>query len=218
MKTKKKSTKAIIVSFSDLFKILSTISMVITIIVSFLMILVSVVLPPLIKNIDIKNGVVTYENTKIEMFVDTNYVLNIKVGDETKSSIQLDESSAIEAVQFINNLTTNKLIGFLETIFILAIVELILLTIIYNKSRKLFKQMRIEKTPFTKESHCLIKSVASLLLSIFIIDIISKFALSHITDYPITVNFSFSNLIFILAIFFLAYIFKYGNRLENKEG
>jgi hypothetical protein len=93
-----------------------------------------------------------------------------------------------------------------------------LLTIIYNKSRKLFKQIRIEKTPFTKESHHLIKSVASLLLSIFIIDIISKFALSHITNYPITVNFSFSNLIFILAIFFLAYIFKYGNRLENKEG
>jgi hypothetical protein len=111
-----------------------------------------------------------------------------------------------------NDMTKATIIAEVE--FGLLIVALVIETIILKKVYKFFKNIHDEKTPFIEENITLLKAMGKLSIIALIVSVVINVILSIVFDSTFSLNFV--NVVEILGIYFLLYVFKYGYKMQKE--
>ena len=95
-------------------------------------------------------------------------------------------------------------------IAIILVIEILILKKVYH----FFKNIRNEETPFSKENIELLEKFGKLLIYAFVIPLVSKIINSIILNNSMNINLT--DIMEILFVYCLLYIFKYGYKLQKE--
>ena len=185
---------------------------------SFLLILM-IAFPFLVKEIKVTDNTIeifddriAYEkiDDEIEFTPITN---NLKLSDYTLDGEE-EVRWAIEVIDVLKTNSNVKIIGFLEVAFIFMLGSIVLLRMTLEHFEKLFINIHNGDTPFNLENVDHIKKMAILMIAVIILPNISAVIVELISGMNVNSGFDLFNIIYILFLFSMAYIFEYGYEIQ----
>lgn len=188
-KEKQKKMKEI----SKAVYILARIGKVCSIIGIIGLIILMLAIPQIIHNVKVDNNQVTVFGGMVE-FQDT--------------------ATALKASEVFNNNSVFANIMFAEVVVVSIILTLILLMMILMKLEKLFINIHNGDTPFTLENVDYIKKIAIFMILIIVIPSIAGYISQLALGVDLDVEFEIVDLIYILIIYGISYIFEYGYEIQ----
>lgn len=176
--------------------------------------IVALVMPFALKNITIEDNKIITNSNVVEIAEEDNKLVlkhnNIVIADVT-------DRERIDVIKdTLNSNLNNKalLIGYSETALITLIVCLVLLIFMFKRLEELFNNINKGDTPFTLENVEHIKKIAYLMIALIILPNICGMIFELILKKDLDVSFEFFNVIEILIIFVISYIFEYGYEIQ----
>ena len=186
-------SKAIII-FSKIGKIGVTICLPI-------IILMMITTPIIINDIDVKDHKIVSKNND-------NDLLKIYEVDSNKESI--DKIENVLKNNSRKEITTVTEIGFI-VLFIYLLITRFILTYI----EKLFKNINKGETPFIKDNVKIIKRIAFFMLSLIILSSLGEGIFDSLLTSELSIDIEAYNIMEILFLFSMSYIFEYGCEIQN---
>jgi hypothetical protein len=136
------------------------------------------------------------------------------VENTTKITKKSDVDSLNKMFDYLEKNDMTKATIIAEVELGLFIVALVIETIILKKVYKFFKNIHDETTPFTLENISLLKVIGKLSIIDLIVSLVINMIISIVIES--TYSVSFMNIIEILGIYFLLYVFKYGYKMQKE--
>ena len=118
-----------------------------------------------------------------------------------------------KVISIFENISKAKIIGYVETGFAVLLVTIILTSIIFKHLETLFDNINKGETPFTLENVSLIKKIAWKMIIIIIMTNIGGGVFELLLSSDLNIEFETYDLVEILFLFSLSYIFEYGRLL-----
>ena len=118
-----------------------------------------------------------------------------------------------KVISIFENNSKAKIIGYVETGFATLLVIIILTSIIFKHLETLFNNINKGETPFTLENVSLIKKIAWKMIIIIIMTNIGGGVFELLLSSDLNIEFETYDLVEILFLFSLSYIFEYGRLL-----
>ncbi len=189
-------------------KIISIIGLVCTIITM-------IIIPFFSSNIKVTEiGKIEIFNEKIEYKREDDRLI-IKYKDHEE--IINDYKNLVSLNKLINSLENNsiiKIVGFVETIFVFLVITLVFFYLAMTHLEKLFINIYQNETPFTLENVNHIKKTAIFMIIMTILPNISGVIMEYLINENLGIGFELLDLIYILFLFSMAYIFEYGYEIQ----
>ncbi len=207
---KQKKVKAL----SKIIAVTSKIGWICSVVGISLIVLVAVILPIALKGIDIKDNKVISNGNLVEI-VDKDNKLVLKHNNIIFASVT-DEQSVMIIRDVINSNLTNKtsLIVYSEVALLSLVVCLMLTLFMFKNLEKLFNNVNEGDTPFTLENVEYIKKIAYLMIALIIIPNFSGAIFELVLKKDLDVTFELFNVVEILILFVISYIFEYGYEIQ----
>lgn len=195
--------------------ILARIGKIVLIISMFCLVLTMIVTPFITRNIEFK------DNNRVEFFgEEVEYIR----GEDKFTIIYNGEKNVIETsmdAESLNELTTwgekhsmVVLTGFIETAFAFLLATLILLYFVFKHLEKLFVNLYNLETPFTMENVLHIKKMAILMIAVTLLPNVAGVIVEMFIGESLGIGFELIDLIYILFLFSMSYIFEYGYMIQ----
>ena len=118
-----------------------------------------------------------------------------------------------KVISIFENNSKAKIIGYVETGFATLLVIIILTSIIFKHLETLFNNINKGETPFTLENVILIKKIAWKMIVIILMSNIGGGMFDLLLSTDLNIEFETYDLVEILFLFSLSYIFEYGRLL-----
>ena len=192
--------------------IVSIITKILLIICTTICILAFLITPFIINNINFKKGEVEIFGEKIEYKI-TNSIITITDNKDNETTYTINTASNIE--EYITNHSKTFHIIISEGIIITLITTLILIIIVLHKIGILFKNINKADTPFTLDNVKIIKEAAIILTIIFAFPLITGWIFEIIMGLNLYIGIELMDIVYILIIYSLAYIFEYGYEIQQ---
>ncbi len=175
--------------------------------------LVLIALPYLIDKVVIKDNNLTLNlpNHNISFLEEKDKVV-LKVGGFVLADAD-KEFLNTKVISIFENNSKAKIIGYVETGFASLLVIIILTSIIFKHLETLFDNINKGETPFTLENVSLIKKIAWKMIIIILMSNIGGGMFELLLNSDLNVEFETYDLVEILFLFSLSYIFEYGRLL-----
>ena len=174
-------------------------------------IIAMLLIPYIINNIEIKGNSISSKTDKIEILDDNSL--------EAFNFISIDLTEDLnqqEIIDILNNNSKIKIISFIEIGFIFLLADLIIVIIILKNLEKLFNNIKNNHTPFTMDNVNYIKKIAYLMIALILITPISGLLFNSLFGMSNeNTGFELMNIIEILIIFSMSYIFEYGYEIQK---
>lgn len=206
-------SKAIYV-LSRIGKIITTIAIPI---IAFLLI----VTPIFISNIELKDNTIVFKGARIDDKITiTEEKSNDGITLQLKANgiLIADEKNQDTILQMKNVLENNskaQIIAFLELGFVCLIICLVLYRMTLSRLEKLFININQGDTPFTLENVRYIKQMAKLMIAALALPTCGGIIFEKILRTDLDVGFELFDIIQILFLFGISYIFEYGYELQQ---
>ena len=170
--------------------------------------------PFLIKNVEIKDNNITLnlQNHNLNL-LEENDKLVLKVGSFVLADAD-KEFLNTKVISIFENNSNAKIIGYIETGFVTLLVIIILTSIIFKHLATLFENINKGETPFTLENVSLIKKIAWKMIIIILMSNIGGGIFELLLNTDLNIEFETFDLVEILFLFSLSYIFEYGRLLD----
>lgn len=199
---------------SKAIAILAKISKILVTIAIPLIIITMIITPFFIRNINLKDNVLTFNGSNDKLvIIEEEGKVTLKLNDKTIANEE-NEDNIIHFKDILENNSKFKIIGFLETGFGVLTISLFLLRLALRHLEMLFNNINQGKTPFTLENVSHIKKIAWLLIIFIILPNISGVIFEFILTVDLNIGFEAINLMEILFLFSIAYIFEYGYEIQ----
>ena len=201
--------------------ILARIGKIITTIAIPIIVFLLIVTPIFISNIELKDNTIVFKRTRID---DKITVTEEKLNDGIKLQLKAndvliaDETNQDAILQMKNILENNskgEIVAFLELGYICLIICLVLYRMILNRLEKLFININGGDTPFTLENVKYIKQMAKLMIIALILPSGGGIIFEKILATDLGVDFELFDVIQILFLFGISYIFEYGYEIQQ---
>ena len=213
VKFKKEKQKKVKV-LSKIIAIISKIGWIVSIVGVCIITLVAIVLPIALKNIEMKDNKIITKNDIIEIVDEDNKLVlkhnNIIFAEESDQQ----SISIIKDVIYSNLNNKILLITYSEAGCITLIICLVLLIFMLKKLEKLFMNIYEGDTPFTLENVEYIKKIAYIMIALIIIPNLCGSLFELILKKDLNISFELFNIIEILILFVISYIFEYGYEIQ----
>lgn len=115
---------------------------------------------------------------------------------------------------FLENKSTFVYVGFIEVAFLILVITLVLICLTLKHLEQLFINIHNGDTPFTKGNIEHIKKMAYIMIATIILPNISGVLAEMAIQEDLNIGFEFFDIIYILFLFSMAYIFEYGYELQ----
>jgi len=176
-------------------------------------VLIMILIPIIISNIEINNNEISFNNNYLEIVDGNKLIINdVQVG-------KID--SDIEKLEIINLLEENskvKITVYLELGLIFLLIELVLMIFVFSYIEKLFNNIKINQTPFILDNITFIKRIAYLLIALIFIMPLSSLPINILMDINVgDSTFELINILEVLIILSMSYIFEYGYELQMSQ-
>ncbi len=181
------------------------------------LIVISMLLFPYFMNkIQVKDNEITLKNSNIISLVEDNEKVVLKVNgltivDETKDYINA------EIINVINNNSRGLIIGYIEVALLTLFITMYLVSLIFKHLNKLFDNFNRGETPFTLENVLHIKKMAWLMIIVIILPNMGGAIFNLLLTTKINMDFELFDIVEILFLFSLFYIFEYGRLMETNH-
>ena len=175
--------------------------------------LILIITPYLINRVVIKDNNLTLNllDSNINVLEESDKVVlkynGITLADADKEFLNT------KVVSIFENNSKAKIIGYVETGFAVLLVTIILTSIIFKYLETLFDNINKGETPFTLENVSLIKKIAWKMIIIIIMTNIGGGVFELLLSSDLNIEFETYDLVEILFLFSLSYIFEYGRLL-----
>ena len=175
--------------------------------------LILIITPYLINRVVIKDNNLTLNllDSNINVLEESDKVVlkynGITLADADKEFLNT------KVVSIFESNSKAKIIGYIETGFGVLLVTIILTSIIFKHLEILFDNINKGETPFTLENVNLIKKIAWKMIIIIIMSNIGGGVFELLLSSDLNIEFETYDLVEILFLFSLSYIFEYGRLL-----
>ncbi len=189
------------------------------------LILAMLVVPVLSSNVKVNfkedsgitSGTITVLDQEITYERSENLV-TINDGDN-KNGLEIvsnpkDVDTFNKALAYLEQGNYTTAIMFVEFELLIIAIILVIEILILKKVYHFFKNIRNEETPFSKENIELLEKFGKLLIYAFVISLVSKIINSIILNNSMNINLT--DIMEILFVYCLLYIFKYGYKLQKE--
>ena len=167
--------------------------------------------PILFNNIKVSDNCIEIFDKEYSYEINNNEI-TINEGSSLVATISVDSTTDFEEY-LSGSLSTYHLVC-LEVIVICLIISLVLIYLSLDKLEKLFMNIHNGDTPFTLENVKYIKQIALFLASSILFPFVSGIVFEIITKIDMGVEFEAMDIIYILVVFSLSYIFEYGYEIQ----
>ncbi len=200
---------------SKIIYILAKIGKILTYIAIPFIVLGMVVIPMLMNKIDIKNDrIILKDKGNIISIVEKNDKLVINVKDAKVAEVtSAKDISKIK--DFFNNNSKGTIIAAGETALGFALISIIIAILLLRRVEKIFKNINKNDTPFTYDNVEHIRRIAFLMIINIILPAIASAVIELILKVDLNIHFGAYNLIEILSLYVLVYVFEYGCKLQK---
>lgn len=185
-----------------------------------IIILIMIATPFFLKNIEVENNELIWNgsNDKFSITDDENKI-TLKYNDNIILADDNSQSANIKYIEkFIGVLNNNSkylVIGYIEVGFICVVISVFLYEMILSRLEKLFINISQGDTPFTLENVKYIKDMAKLMLLILILPNLGRIIFEKIFLMDLNIGFEAFDVVQIVFIFGISYIFEYGYELQQ---
>ena len=175
-------------------------------------VLAMILVPYIVSNIEVKENEISFKSESIKIVDENKIEMHGVIVGEYDGDL-LDN----EVIEMLKNNSNIKIISYFETAMVFLIVNIVIMIIILNYVEKLFNNIKNEKTPFTLDNVKFIKKISYLMIALILITPISDAVfsiisgVSNVGDSP----FEIINVLEILIIFSMSYIFEYGYEIQK---
>ena len=200
---------------SKIIYILAKIGKILTYIAIPFIVLGMVIIPILMNKIDIKNDrIILKDKGNVISIVEKNDKLTINIKDAKVAEVtSAKDISKIK--DFFNNNSKGTIIAAGETALAFALISIIIAILLLRRVEKLFKNINNNDTPFTYDNVEHIRRIAFLMIINIILPAVASAVIEIILKVDLNIHFGAYNLIEILALYVLVYIFEYGCKLQQ---
>ena len=198
---------------SKIISIIAIIGKVFSIIAVPFILLSMILIPLILNNIDIKDNKIIFNGDEVIELIEDGDKLSLKYDDEI---INVEDNSEylVELKNVVQDNSKGYIIIYVEFIFVVALVVLSLMFIVFHHLEKLFKNIHDEYTPFTLINVDHIKKIAYLLIAVIAVPLVSEILFGVIFKRDLNIGMSVTNILEILFLFVMAYIFEYGYEIQ----
>ena len=198
-------------TLSNVISLIGSIGKIVLMVAIPFVIIVMLLIPYIISNVEVKGDDLSLKTENIEI-VDNKTLELFGV-----AIIGVEEE--LEYKQIVEVFTNNSkfaIIGYLEGGFIFLLVDLIIMIFILSYVEKLFNNIKNNNTPFTLDNVKFIKKISYLMIALIIIEPISGMIFNSILGLTVSDSvFELMNIMEILIIFSMSYIFEYGYEIQK---
>lgn len=201
--------------------IIARIGKIITTIAIPIIVLLLIVTPIFISNIELKDNAIIFKGTRID---DKITITEEKANDgitlqlKANGVLIADEKNQETILQMKNVLENNskgQIIAFLELGFACLIICLVLYIMALRRLEKLFININQGDTPFTLENVRYIKQMAKIMIVALALPTCGGMIFEKILATDLDIGFELFDVIQILFLFGISYIFEYGYELQQ---
>lgn len=217
-KEKQKQMKGL----SKAIYIIARISKVLTRIGGVMVVLLMIALPFFVSKINVDDNTIKVFDKEVTYEKVDDEIIFKPVGDDPDlHEFTLTDKNEVNGTsEFLDVLSTNsniKIIGFTEVSFIFVLASIILVGLILEHLENLFKNIYSGETPFNMENVDHIKRMAYMMIAIIILPNIGGSIIQIVfsNNSNIFSDFDMINVLYILFLFSMAYIFEYGYLIQQ---
>lgn len=175
-------------------------------------ILAMILIPFIISNVEVKENQISFKTDNIKI-IDEN---KIEIHDIIVGELDIDDED-YDVIEMFENNSNIKIITYVETGLVFLLVELYIMIIILGCVEKLFNNIKENTTPFTLDNVNYIKKISYLIIALILISPISDLLFSILLGISNggSSPFELMNILEILIIFSMSYIFEYGYEIQK---
>jgi len=175
-----------------------------------------VIIPMLFKNITISENEIKVKDTSIIAFKENDGKLEVSLlGKFIIMDSDLVEIK--EVTKIFNNKSKNLFLAYVEALLFVSIVTLAILYMVLNYIDKLFKNIETQDSPFTLENSLYIKKCGYYLIALVAVPLVLSGIFEMISGTELMFTWNTVEILLILVVFAMSYVFEYGYDLENKK-
>ncbi len=177
--------------------------------------LTMIITPVLTSNIKVgENNTVKIFGQNIEyQRKDVEIIIKDNIGEYQVSNVS-EVEALNKVIDKLENMSMLSLTIFSEIAFSTLIIALVLMYLVFKNLEHLFINIHNGETPFTLENVKYIKIIAFLMIAVIIIPNILGIFAEIIIGQDLNIGFEMFDLIYILFLFTMAYIFEYGYEIQ----
>ena len=204
---KMKVLSKIITTFSKIGKILCYVS------IPFV-VLAIIITPFLVRKLEVKNNEISISSSDSKVTIlDKGDKLVIKAGNIAIGEVSKDVAQT-KIIDVLENNSKAQIITYVEIGFIVLIATLVLISIILKCLESIFGNINKGDNPFTLENVHLIKKMAYMMIIIIVISNLGGIIFEILLNSDLDMGIEVFDLVQILFLFSLSYIFEYGRLLS----
>lgn len=216
----KKEKQAKMKGISKVIYILARIGKIVTTIAIPIAIFLLIVTPIFISNIELKDNEIVFRGSRLddkititEEKLENGITLRLKVNDMTVAD-ETNQDMILQMKDVLENNSKGQIITFLELGFVTLLICLVLYRMILSRLEKLFININQGDTPFILENVRYIKQIAKLMIVALALPTCGGLIFEKILATDLDVGFELFDIVQILFLFGIAYIFEYGYELQ----
>ena len=182
-------------------------------------ILIMVIVPIVVKNINVVdnkivfNGPIDSSITLEENIEEEGSVVTIKYKGSLVAK-EKNQYSIMTIKSVLERSNKGTIIATAETSLVFLITQIVLISIVLYYLEKLFKNINSGDTPFTMDNVAYIKKMAYMMIAAILLPGFTGLIAESISGIDLNLDFNLFNVLEILFLFSLAYIFEYGYLIQ----
>lgn len=198
---------------SKIISVLAKIGKIACLIAIPIVIATMIITPYVINHIDYRRGEITWNGSKNITLEHENNKMSFKING-TLIADSNDETLNTKVLDVFENNSKPVMIGTIEVGFLFLVVTLYLMVVILKCLSQLFDNFNQGETPFTLENVGYIKKIAWLMIATVILSNIGEIIFNCLVVRGIDMDIEMFDLVEILFLFSLSYIFEYGYEIQ----
>lgn len=201
--------------------ILARIGKIVTTIAIPIIVFLLIVTPIFISNIELKDNTIIFKGSRIDDKItiieeksNDGITLQLKANDILIADAK-NQDTILQMKNVLENNSKVQIIVFLELGYVCLIICLVLYRMILSRLEKIFININQGDTPFTLENVKYIKEMAKLMIIALVLPGCGGIIFEKILATDLDVDFELFDVIQILFLFGVSYIFEYGYELQQ---
>ncbi len=210
----KKQQQAKMKGLSKAIATIAKIGRIITLISIPVIAITMIILGIIIPKIDVEESkiILNNGNDKVKVVQEDSKII-VKI-DDTILAETSDKNDISKIKEIYENNSKPIILGYTETGLTILIITLIFVNILLKSLENLFNNINKGDTPFTLENVGYIKKMAFIMIIITILPNLIGIIFELLTKETLSISFEMFNLVEILFLFSIAYIFEYGYEIQ----
>ena len=179
-------------------------------------ILCMLIMPTIIKHVKTYDNTIElkYSEETLKIVRESDEQVRVYINDKKEDKIT-DVEGFDKLYKVLDKHSNKTIIGYFEAIFLLIILYMYLANLVLKHLSKLFKNIKNGDTPFTLDNVDHMKKMGIYMIAAIVLPPLFSIIFNACTDLEFNLSFDLIDIVQILFVFAMAFVFRYGYNLQE---